>query len=257
MALRTALLVFVVYGWIRFWGVSRRWPHPRWLWRISVAGMGLAAATLAADVLDDLLGLFGGQSPVVTRFTYGAAGFLIAFALLRWVLQADRVLRQLQSLAVTDPLTGLANRRALESRFHEERARSRRSGRPFTVMLLDLVHFKEVNDRFGHLVGDRVLQEVARALSGCVRAEDLVCRFGGDEFAILWVEAGPAQHEAFARRTADALRHVKLPVRGSSLEATSGCATWPEDGDSLEALLAVADRRIYEKRLDGQGRRTG
>ena len=224
---------------------------------MSVAGMGLAAATLAVDVIDDLLGVFGRQSLIVTRITYAAAGFLIAFGLLRWVLQADRLLHQLQSLAVTDPLTGLANRRALESRFHEERARSIRSGRPFTVMLLDLVHFKEVNDRFGHLVGDRVLQEVGRALSGCVRAEDLVCRFGGDEFAILWVEAGRAQHEAFARRASDALRQVRLPARGSSLEVTAGCATWPEDGDSLEALLAVADRRIYERRLDEQRGRTG
>jgi diguanylate cyclase (GGDEF)-like protein len=145
--------------------------------------------------------------------------------------------RELEELAVHDPLTGVGNYRLLSDRLDFEIARQRRSGRALTVMLLDLDGFKEINDTFGHLVGDRVLVEVARALSSSVRAQDTLARQGGDEFSIL----APETDDADARRLATRARQAVNAVTGGSLTTSVGWVTYPTDTEDTGALLALAD----------------
>ena len=117
----------------------------------------------------------------------------------------DRALDREHELATTNPLTGLLNRRGLEARVAELVARAARRGVMLGVIVADVDHFKRVNDLHGHLVGDEVLRQVAQAVKGCVRADDLVVRLGGEEFAVVLVLVRPS----LRGREAD-------PARGAS-----------------------------------------
>jgi diguanylate cyclase (GGDEF)-like protein len=162
-------------------------------------------------------------------------GGIVAF--LRERLEEEQ--RNLRELADRDGLTGVGNYRLLSARLGYELARHRRHGRRFAVILLDLDGFKEVNETYGHLAGDRVLRDVGAALVHAVRDQDTVARQGGDEFSVLAPEAGPKEAEILAARLCDAVGEVP-GVRGP-LTASIGWAIYPEDGERPEALLAHAD----------------
>jgi diguanylate cyclase (GGDEF)-like protein len=160
--------------------------------------------------------------------------------------------RELEELTVRDPMTGVGNYRLLAERLDYELARHRRSGGSLTVMLLDLDGFKEINDTFGHLVGDRVLIEVARALLSTVREQDTLARQGGDEFSILAPESGEEHAAQLATRVQDA---VSTATRGS-LTTSVGWAIYPDHGKDPSALLALADADLrHAKPAYGAGRR--
>ena len=146
---------------------------------------------------------------------------------------------QLRTQASTDPLTGVANRRAWEAEAARSLARATRTGEPLTVAILDLDGFKEVNDREGHVAGDRLLRQVAGQWRSRLRASDLLGRHGGDEFVLcLPGTDGPGALEVLARLDGD------LPIGWSVGTATA------RDGDSLGALLQRADAQLYQgKRL--------
>ena len=181
--------------------------------------------------------------------TVGAAAAAPTGFLLPWVIAVAttvvlteahaRLNGQLRSQASTDPLTGVANRRAWEAEAARSLARAARTGDPLTVAILDLDDFKEVNDRDGHSAGDRVLREVATEWHARLRAGDLLGRHGGDEFVLcLPGTDGPAAREVLDRL------HGGLPVGWSVGTATA------QDGDSLATLLQRADAELYEgKRL--------
>ncbi|HEV2075683.1 MAG TPA: GGDEF domain-containing protein [Thermoleophilaceae bacterium] len=160
--------------------------------------------------------------------------------------------RRLRQLAARDPLTGVGNYRTLHARLASEVARHGRHGGTFSLLLVDLDRFKEVNERRGHLAGDRLLQEVAQALGDAVRAEDAVARQGGDEFAIVAPAAGPEEAAALAARVNRAL--AELATDAGPLTATVASATCPEDGATPEALMAHADAELRELK---SGRRGG
>jgi diguanylate cyclase (GGDEF)-like protein len=171
--------------------------------------------------------------------------------LLREGLQARQ--HELEELAIRDPLTAVGNYRLLTERLSYEIARHRRSGESLTVMLLDLDGFKEINDTHGHLAGDRVLIEVARALRSCVRSQDTVARQGGDEFSILAPETNSEQAACLASRVQTA---VNAAMAGS-LTTSIGWVTFPSHADEMLSLLALADaelRRAKHER-EPQGRR--
>ena len=152
--------------------------------------------------------------------------------------------------AVRDPLTGLANRTLLEERLRASLARDARSGGSTGVLFLDLDGFKEINDQFGHRVGDEVLREVAERLRSVVRPSDTVARFGGDEFVVLVEQATPDALEALRPR----VRHVvaqPLTVSGRAFEVgvSVGSALSVSGYADPQSLLAEADERMYaEKR---------
>jgi diguanylate cyclase (GGDEF)-like protein len=158
-------------------------------------------------------------------------------------------------MALTDHLTGLANRAQFERNMHSEMSRARRTAEPFSVLYLDLDGFKDINDSFGHAAGDEVLREISLRLVEQVRREDAVARFGGDEFGVI-VHTNPADSvQALSERIASALT---APITLSSGEAvvvgvSIGHATYGAELESGSALLDHADRALYEaKRLRGK-----
>jgi diguanylate cyclase (GGDEF)-like protein len=167
------------------------------------------------------------------------AGFALAHAL--------RVVRA-EALSVTDDLTQLYNSRYLHDVLRKETKRATRSGRPLSLLFVDLDGFKRINDAHGHLLGSRAIIEAAAVIRSSARETDIVARFGGDEFAIVLPDTGPEAARAVARRLRERIgRYVFLADRGpgSRLTASVGVATLPEAADSAEGLLQAADAAMY------------
>ncbi len=167
----------------------------------------------------------------------------------------EDVRRKLERLATTDSLTGLPNRRHFMGLAAAEMARAARYGRPITVGIADLDHFKQVNDRFGHSVGDHVLQVFAELLAETLRQTDLVCRYGGEEFAFIFPETAPEEAMRLAGRLR--LRLAERPVvlaDGQVLSVTVSLGLADGAGRGLEECLARADQALYEAKHQGRDR---
>jgi diguanylate cyclase (GGDEF)-like protein len=177
-----------------------------------------------------------------------SVGILLA---LRARLERER--DAMRRFALRDPLTGLANRRALDERLGYEIARHTRHGESFAVVALDLDGFKLVNDRFGHEAGDGLLRDTGAALVAAVRAQDTVVRLGGDEFCVLAPQTGQASADHLIQRVRAALAGVTTGVSGVS--ASMGTAVFPADGTTPESLLAVADLAALDAKRRGRSRR--
>jgi diguanylate cyclase (GGDEF)-like protein len=147
----------------------------------------------------------------------------------------------------TDPLTGVNNRRGLDDAIRAQLAMMTRYNSIFSVLMLDIDHFKEVNDREGHLHGDRVLQELARLFDDCVRETDLVGRYGGEEFVIVMPQTDLAGACVFAER-------LRSEVAGRLPVSISGGVTTAREGDTAETLLARADAALYSAKGAGRNR---
>jgi diguanylate cyclase (GGDEF)-like protein/putative nucleotidyltransferase with HDIG domain len=156
-----------------------------------------------------------------------------------------------QEQAFKDGLTGLANPRALQFQVARELGRARRTSSQFSLILLDLDDFKIINDEYGHLAGDRALQEVARVLQQTTRPYDTCIRYGGDEFVVLLSSCGRPDAVERCRRLQEAVAAVSLRAedgREIALRVSAGASVFPEDGETYERLLARADRRMYQNK---------
>ena len=153
--------------------------------------------------------------------------------------------------ALRDPLTGLPNRVLLDDRIEQALRRSRRTGEPFTLIVVDLDGFKDVNDVRGHAAGDAVLRKLARRFESILRESDTVARVGGDEFVVLSMGTGEETAATLAGRLRHALRRP-FRVAGATIEidASVGRAVYPSDGDTADELLAHADGRMYVTKRD-------
>jgi diguanylate cyclase (GGDEF)-like protein len=167
---------------------------------------------------------------------------LTSLALAAVVAERRAAERRLRRLAVSDALTGLGNYRRLIVALGGEMRRSQRTDRSFAVLLLDLDDLKAINDRHGHLVGNRALCRVADALRVSCRSIDTAARFGGDEFALVLPETTEKEAERVARRVSDELA---LDMEPPPLSLSAGIAEYPRDGRTVEDLLAAADRVLY------------
>ncbi|PWT83072.1 MAG: hypothetical protein C5B44_01155 [Acidobacteria bacterium] len=165
---------------------------------------------------------------------------------------------QAESNALTDQLTGLPNARYLSLRFDEEVARARRTDRLFQVLMLDLDDFKRVNDTFGHRVGDKMLREVAAIIHSQLREYDFLARCGGDEFIALVQEIAGVQVKELCLRIETAVSKFKLPIgrnRFAQVGISIGTSTFDTDGETLDQLMAKADKEMYKaKHLHKFGR---
>ncbi|MEE8201366.1 MAG: GGDEF domain-containing protein [Candidatus Acidoferrales bacterium] len=166
------------------------------------------------------------------------------------------VLTRAQTQAMRDPLTRLYNRRFAEETLQKLLALSRRTGRPFSLLLLDLDDLKAFNDRFGHAAGDRLLRAFARALQESLRRSAIPARWGGDEFLVIL----PEEDLPGARLLADRLRartaeiHLEAPLRHLPLTVSIGLAACPQHGTGVEQLLQAADRALYQAKREGRNR---
>lgn len=160
--------------------------------------------------------------------------------------------------AVRDALTGLYNRHYLHDVLQRELARAARLGHPVSVVLLDVDHFKQINDTYGHRVGDIVLREVAHLLQAQARESDVICRWGGEEFLVLLPAMSLAQAQARTESWRAALATHGLDVFAPGLRVTAsfGCASYPQDASQGEALIHCADLALYESKRLGRNRVT-
>lgn len=169
--------------------------------------------------------------------------------LARRLRRSDALVGSMRTAALTDPLTGLLNRRGFGDRLERELARARRFGHPLAVAFLDVRGLKAVNDDHGHSAGDAVLRAAAQLVRSSTREEDIVGRIGGDECAVGLIEQDRAGAVAFARRIAAAVPGARDELgTGTDWDLTVGVAIFPEDGETGEELLAAADRRLYLRR---------
>jgi diguanylate cyclase (GGDEF)-like protein len=161
---------------------------------------------------------------------------------------------QLYQQAHFDSLTGLPNRLLFEDRLEREAARSRREESAFAVLFVDLDHFKNVNDSFGHGAGDAVLREAARRISKCVRTSDTVSRFGGDEFAVLLTALHHPQEAWLLSESVVEALSAPFDAAGHAcfLSASVGISLHPQDGDTAEQLLKAADTAMYRAKSGGR-----
>jgi diguanylate cyclase (GGDEF)-like protein len=212
--------------------------------RVAVpSAFAVAAALLTA------YGVVAMLNPLAVALTL----ITLAAVVLRFGLALAWLTRQRAALAdqaATDPLTGLANHRALHERLAEELGRAQRHGHALSVVALDLDHFKTINDTYGHAEGDVILRRIARALRAEARAYDVVGRIGGEEFALVLPEAGPEHALAIAERCRAALAAVV--VHGEPVRCSAGVASYPADGPDGHRLLEMADGALYQAKQAGR-----
>ena len=174
------------------------------------------------------------------------SGLIVGAALVVRLLseRGERLLAELRLAALTDPLTNLPNRRALEAAFGRETDQHARAGRPFALLVLDIDRFKQLNDRQGHKAGDRALVEVADLLRAQVRETDTAARIGGDEFALLLSDTdGSTAAQALGRLERSMHDHAR--IEGWPGAASVGLSVAGIDGTTMDELMRHADMRLY------------
>lgn len=164
--------------------------------------------------------------------------------------------QRIQGLAISDSLTGVSSRRYCLERLEEELARSRRMNYTFSLLMLDIDHFKICNDRYGHLVGDAVLKETAKAIKESTRQIDLVGRYGGEEFLIVLIETDKMQGRIAAERIRNFIEEKKIKVYDEELSVTVsiGMAIFPFDAKEVKPLINKADKALYNAKESGRNK---
>ena len=167
----------------------------------------------------------------------------------------EQVMRRLYESSTRDPLTGADNRRNMDSRLQAEIAFAQRHRRPLSVILLDIDHFKSVNDRYGHQAGDQVLKSVAAVVRSQLRTEDAFARYGGEEFVIVLRDTTVPQATLVAERVRERISKTQVEIGSGTIAVTvsAGCASLSCSlGGSTEELIGVADRRLYKAKRSGR-----
>jgi diguanylate cyclase (GGDEF)-like protein/PAS domain S-box-containing protein len=168
-----------------------------------------------------------------------------------------RLREVLRDQSIQDPLTGLFNRRYLEESLDREVHRASRAQRSVALVMLDIDHFKQFNDTFGHQSGDMILREVAAVFKARVRAGDLACRYGGEEFALVLAETDAEGARACIEKIREAIKQLSVEFRGQSLGTvtiSAGIAVFPKHSDNSEGLIHIADLALYRAKKEGRNR---
>jgi two-component system cell cycle response regulator len=224
--------------------------------RLPLSATILLAALIAVGVgllAPLLVGSFSNRQALILALVEAACLVSVAIGIVILMRRLRTSHEALWSLARRDELTGVGNYRALYERLASEISRHGRHGREFALILLDLDGFKAINERFGHLEGDRLLAEIGAALRDAVRGEDSVFRQGGDEFAVIVPEANAEEAGEVATR----LRQ-RISSRGFGTDETrpvsaaSGFAMYPADATTVEDLMGFADLDLFAAKRDGR-----
>ena len=190
------------------------------------------------------------NASLVQLQAYMAVAAVMTLMLAAAVAERKAAEASLRALAISDPLTGIANYRHLIARMEAEIERSERTGRPFAVLFMDVDGLKKINDRHGHIVGSRALARVAEVLRDSARVVDTAARYGGDEFALLLPETGADEAAQVGRRLTERLAaSPEVPP----VQVSLGIAIHPRDGATPDALIGAADRQLYHLRSRTRG----
>jgi len=182
---------------------------------------------------------------------------------MRDISERKRMEDKLSALAMTDGLTGILNRRAFDEALGREYRRALRESEPIALLLIDIDHFKQFNDQYGHLAGDDCLRAVASAMSGAVRATDLTARYGGEEIAIILPKTGMAGAAMVAERVRASVERLRIPHEGNpeggkwvtvSVGASASTVKSSDTADMLEGLLLATDNALYKAKNGGRNR---
>ena len=167
------------------------------------------------------------------------------------------ILREtLRQESIRDPLTNLYNRRHMEAALSREAFRSKRRGTSIGIVMCDVDHFKSFNDSYGHEAGDVVLQELARLMEESIREEDLVCRYGGEEFLLIFSDITQETAKERAEEFLQKVRNHKIPYQVTQFRVTmsAGVAVFPEHGQDIQDVVSAADAALYQAKEDGRDR---
>ena len=194
-------------------------------------------------------------TPGPALLTFYAVTIASSFAFI--LMHKERADRETYELATTDPLTGVYNRRTFKELAEPNLSRSRRAHVPVSLLMLDLDHFKRINDTYGHLAGDDVLKGFATLVRNCLRKEDLLARYGGEEFVVLLPGSSQAAAAALAERIREQTAALPMEANGHRARVTVSIGSASEKGDtlpSLEAMLGRADEALYQAKREGRNR---
>ena len=197
----------------------------------------------SSSVMQGIVFTYASLMPVIAT-----SGFLL--------MCGERMNKDLARLATLDPLTGVFNRRTMTELANQAIAASKRQGRPLSLLILDIDHFKRINDQFGHEAGDLALCRFVELLEEAIRGADVIARIGGEEFVIILPDANEAAAIALAERVLERLRDSGFMISGwpVPLQASIGVGTLGPAISDLETLLREADRAMYEAKHSGRNR---
>ena len=242
-------------------------PDDRWVATVMAGDAGLILPfwldgempCMAAPLLDaqglriGIVALTSRRRPAYTAEDGAFLRTVIGHASL--AIQNATMYEFIDTLSRIDPLTGLANRREFDRLLLAEVARSRQSGQSFSLIMADLDHFKQVNDRFGHQEGDRALQQIGRLIQLVPkRATDAAFRIGGEEFAVLMGNTDKTGAVGLSETLRGVTEGAKFLPTGEAVTISLGVATFPGDGDDAASLIAAADRALYQAKAGGRNR---
>jgi diguanylate cyclase (GGDEF)-like protein len=204
------------------------------------------------------------NAPLLFILTVGGLVVIATNLRQRYIDQIDWQTKQLvqsearlRELSIRDPLTGLFNRRYLEEALAIELIRAERKRSPIGIIIADIDHFKRFNDTHGHAAGDAVLAQVGNFLRTHVRASDITCRYGGEEFLLILPEAPREITQRRAEQMQEDTRHLHVQYEGQTLEAITlslGVAVYPEHGSTSDTIIRAADDALYRAKHDGRDR---
>jgi diguanylate cyclase (GGDEF)-like protein len=219
---------------------------------VVLVARGAASALLPAHVGE----LRGGLIPSLSSLL--AHGITLAMSLGFLLMHRERQEQEIERLAMTDSLTGVYNRRTLFELGEKELSRSRRTGSSLSLIILDLDHFKRINDKYGHLGGDAILLRFVEVVRGCLRQSDVLTRYGGEEFCILLPDVGVAGAKVVAERIRSTIEASTFFVGAVPLTVTAsvGVAALPTGSAAitLSSLVQRADQALYIAKRDGRNR---